>query len=436
VVPPLSSTDMLDYAIYGRMAALGHSPYVMTPAQLAASGDPVGRFDPSSWRHSNSVYGPLGTWSEEAASLLAGPSMARTVFWIKVWNALAFLAVALALDRLLRFQAAARARAHLLWSVNPLMLWSIMGGGHIDGLAAAAGFFGLVCLRRRGAERLDAERLGAEWWGAVRGLAAGLLVGAAIVIKAPFVVFVAGLAWAARRSPRTLAAAALGGAAVVLPCYLLAGRAAVAAVVSRGIGPPSLYQPWQLLTRALGMSNAVTFTNVVALCAVAVLAPVLLWRLPPGLSSPVGLAFVRPVLALSLAWLVCTPQQRPWYDAMIFPLLALMPATRLDWIIIIRAAAAAVGEVPGVGYHAALHPRWLGSLVYVTVHGVVPLTLAVMAAALVWLCVTGRWGAARRAGPAGSLRAAGNHGQIWPRPAFWAESHRTAGTNGISVQRR
>jgi hypothetical protein len=376
LVPPVSSTDILDYAIYGRIATLGHSPYVMTPGQLAASGDPVGRFDPHSWRHTNSVYGPLGTLSEQVASYLAGPSMAKTVFWLKVWNALAFLAVALALDRLLRSEAAARVRAHLLWSVNPLMLWSILGGGHIDGLAAAAGFLGLLCLRRLGA---------------ARGLAAGLLIGVAIAIKAPFALFLLGPAWAARRSPRTLAATALGAVAVVLPSYLLAGRAAVTAVVSRGTGVADLYQPWQLLTRALGLHNPVTFTNAAGLCGFVVLALVLLWRLPAGPEGTPGLTFVRPVLAVSLAWLVCSPQQRPWYDAMIFPLLALMPATRLDWIVAVRATAAAAAELPGVRYHVGLSPRSLASLVYFTVHDIVPVALTAVAAALIWLCVTGRW---------------------------------------------
>ena len=385
LVPPMGSTDMLDYAMYGRMATLGHSPYLMTPAQLTATGDPVARYGPISWRNAHSVYGPLGTFSEQAASYLAGPSMAKTLFWLKVWNALAFLAVALALDRLLRSEAAARVRAHLLWSVNPLMLWAVLAGGHIDGLAMAAGFLGLLCVRRLGA---------------ARGLAAGVLIGAAIAIKAPFALFLLGPAWAARRSPRTLAAAAVGAVAVVLPCYLLAGRAAAVAVVLRGAGAADLYQPWQLLTRALVMHNAVTFTNVLGLCGFVVLAPVLLWRLPAGPESAAGLAFTRPVLAVSLAWLVCTPQQRPWYDAMIFPLLALMPATRLDWIVVFRAMAAAVAEIPGVRNRAGLHPHWLGYLVKVTVHDIVPVTLAAVIAALVWLCVTGRWGPGARAGQA------------------------------------
>jgi hypothetical protein len=44
--------------------------------------------------------------------------------------------VALGLDRLLRSDPARRARAHLLWSVNRLMLWALMAGGHLDVLAA------------------------------------------------------------------------------------------------------------------------------------------------------------------------------------------------------------------------------------------------------------------------------------------------------------
>jgi hypothetical protein len=399
LMPPLGSTDMLDYAIYGRIAAIGHSPYVMTPRQLTASGDPVGRFSPPAWRRAHSVYGPLGTLSEKAASRLAGPSTAKTIFWLKVQNALAFLAVALALDWLLRRDPAAWVRAHLLWSVNPLMLWAIIGGGHIDGLAAGAGVLGLLAARRVSP---------------VRGLVAGLLIGAAIAVKAPFALFLLGPAWAARRSPRTLAATALGAAVVTAASYLLAGRGALTAVLSRAAGSPDLYQPWQLLAGALGVHPATGFMNVAGLCATAVLAPVLLWRLPPGPSARLGppersgrpgsagwcgLPFIRPVLAVSLAWLICSPQQRPWFDAMIFPLLALMPVTRLDWLVAARAVIGSLGELPGLGYSAALHPALLRALVNVVVHDVVPVALVVVIGALVWLCVTRRWRPGGRAGP-------------------------------------
>lgn len=373
LMPPIGSTDILDYAAYGRISALGHSPYVMTPAQLKSSGDPVGAATPRTWRRNPSVYGPVATVTERAASQLAGDSAARTVFWIKVWNALAYLSVALALDRLLRADAARRARAHLLWSLNPLMLFAVIEAGHVDGLAVGAGLAGLLALRR-----VDA----------VHGLLAGLLVGVAVAVKAPFALFGAGLCWAAKRSPVTLAALALGAAVVLVPSYLLAGPGAVSAVTSAAHGAVDLYQPWQLLSRLLHLHPVSPPTDTVALAASLLLAVILLWRMPAG---PPGLPAIRPALALTLAWLIPSPQQRPWFDAMIFPLLAVMPATRLDWIAVFRSAAATAAELPGARYYTGLRPYWLYRVADLISRGLVPLALFAAAAAALWLCVSASW---------------------------------------------
>jgi hypothetical protein len=42
VLAPAGSTDSISYAASGRIAVIGHSPYVMTPLQLERIGDPVG----------------------------------------------------------------------------------------------------------------------------------------------------------------------------------------------------------------------------------------------------------------------------------------------------------------------------------------------------------------------------------------------------------
>ena len=143
VLPPAGSTDSISYAAGGRTAVIGHSPYVMTPLQLERTGDPVGRQIPfgeipSSWANAVSVYGPLATAAEWGAAELGGTSLARITFWLKLEEAVAFCAVILILDRLLRSDPEMRLRAHLLWSVNPLLLWEIVAGGHIDGLAACS----------------------------------------------------------------------------------------------------------------------------------------------------------------------------------------------------------------------------------------------------------------------------------------------------------
>ena len=400
LVPPIGSTDMLDYAIYGRIAALGHSPYVMTPFRLKAMGDPVGAVAPIPWQHDPSVYGPLATVTEKVASLLGGASVARTLLWLKIWNALAFLGIAIALDRLLRSDPRRRMRAHLLWSVNPLMLLAVMTGGHIDGLAAAFGLLGLLAFWRAAPGQPTAGQptvrrapgVGLRW-----AVVAGVLVGASVAVKAPFALFAVGLAWAGWRSVRTLAAAALGLAVVLVPSYLLAGKQALLAVVNRGAAGVDLYQPWQLLYRTLNWHDPSHRIDVLAVIAAVALAVLLLRRMPEG---PPGLPAIRVTLALSLAWLVTSPQQRPWFDAMIFPLLAVMPATQLDWIALLRAGVASAAELPGVLFYTALRPHWLAETNDILARGLTPLILLAATVWLIWLCVNRRWtDGLGRAGP-------------------------------------
>jgi hypothetical protein len=336
VLPPAGSTDTVDYAAYGRMVVLGHSPYVMTPAELRKDGDPVGRVAyrvAPIWRTSPSAYGPLATAEQWAAAELGGTSTARITFWLKLWNAVAFGAVVLALDRLLRSDPARRARAHLLWSVNPLLLWGLVAGGHVDATAAAFGLLGLLTAA--------APRPG-QAPHAMRALAAGVLVGAAIDMKATFVMFGLGLAWAARRSRAALLAAAAGGLAVLGPSYIWFGRPALAALTNRSAyaTTDNLYQ---LFARALGYGWQSHLTPIATATFLAV-ALLLLWRLPVELPD---LPAVRPALALSLAWLLTWPYQRPWYDAMAFCLLAIYPAARLDWPVLVRQIGGTLYYLPG-----------------------------------------------------------------------------------------
>jgi len=153
---------------------------------------------------------------------LGGNSAARIVFWLKLWDAAAFGVVAAVADRLLRSDPARRLRAHLLWTINPLLLWDVIAAGHLDVLAAAAGLLGLLALGEQ--PRAARPRL-------LRGLTAGALVGIAADIKINYVLFGLGLAWALRRSPAALAAAAAGALAVLVPSYAFFGPPAVTSLV-------------------------------------------------------------------------------------------------------------------------------------------------------------------------------------------------------------
>jgi len=413
VAPPTGSTDTLDYASYGRMVVIQHDPYVMTPRQLKLSGDPIGRVAPRPWQGVHSVYGPLATLEQAAAAELGGTSPGWILFWLKLWNAAAFGAVVLALDRLLRRDPVRRARAHLLWSVNPLLLWVLVAGGHIDALAAAFGFIGLLVLRpgRPGRHPAGAggrwrfparlawlcERVCEAWEGAggagpgrdaadpgmLRGFAAGGLIGAAADLKITFILFGLGAAWAARRSWRTLAALAGGALAVLVPSYLWFGPPAIMVLLTHSSATAdNLYR---VFAEAFGTARLPQLT-LVALPVFLVTALLLLRRLPDGFP---GLPAVRPAFALSLAWLLTWPYQRPWYDAMVFCLLALYPASRLDWPLIWRLVAGVLYSTPGMPGTLSIRP--LGAIEHALMAAVIPaLRLAALAAVLV-LCVTAAW---------------------------------------------
>jgi hypothetical protein len=389
VLPPAGSTDVISYAIDGRIVVTGHNPYLMTPGQLKRTGDPIARLAPRTWVNTPSIYGPLATAEEWAAAELGGTSAARITFWLKLWNALAFGATALALDRLLRSDPARRARAHLLWTVNPLILWAMVAGGHIDGVATALGFCGVLMLRERGR---------GETSSGIRAFAAGLLVGAATACKVTFGLFGIGVVWACRRSPLALAGALAGLLVALVPGYAIAGWPAVKALAARTQGATSdnfyqlIYRPFGYVASATSAPAGLT---VAAALVVLGLAALTLWRLPAP-EGFAGLPAVRPALALSLAWIFAWPFQRPWYDVMVICLLALYPASRLDVVVLVRLLAGTT--VYTLAKDETLAPQWLNTVFLDNVNYLAPAIRLAAVLALAWFCLSGSW--RWRSGPA------------------------------------
>jgi hypothetical protein len=258
-----------------------------------------------------------------------------------------------------------------MWSLNPLILWEVMAGGHNDVLGALLGSCALFALCR-------ADPL--------RAVLAGVMLGLAAAVKAPFALFGGGLAWAVHKSPRALGALLLGAVAVLVPGYLLAGRDAFSASIGVSTTAPVAYTPWFILARLFGLSDA--RIDALGLLGFTVLAVILLWRMPVGSRN---FAAVRVALALSLAWLIASPQQRPWYYVMIFPLLAVVPASRLDWLAIVDVTAGAFAELPRLFHTTRLSPAWAGSMVKIGYAGLAPLMLAAAGALLLWFCFTNDW---------------------------------------------
>jgi hypothetical protein len=372
VLPPAGSSDAFDYAAYGRIMVLGHSPYLMTPYHLRLIHDALAGSVPVTWQHLPSVYGPLATVEQFLAAKAGGISAARITFWLKLWNSAAFAAVAVAADRLLRADPTRRLRAHLLWTANPLLEWNIVAAGHLDVLAAAAGLLGLLALGRQPANAPP------PW---PRVLACGALIGIAVDIKANYVLFGLGAAWALRRSPASLAAAAGAALAAAAPGYAWFGLPAVRALASRR-NQASAGSFYGLFTTAASRSHLALIAAVLA-AAVALLA---LRRMPAGVPDRPAL---RPALAVSTAWLLLWPYQYPWYAAMVICLLILYPPSRLDGLVLAPILAGSISDPLGIPGAPLGHAADL--IHYLSVRAVSPVVLLAAAAGLVALCLTGRW---------------------------------------------
>jgi hypothetical protein len=378
VLPPVGSTDALDYAAYGRILLLGHNPYLVTPIYLRLTEPLFGQSVPDRWQYTVSLYGPAATFEQYLAARMGGDSMARVVFWLKLWNAVGFLAVTVALDRVLRFRPAARLRAHLLWTINPLLLWDLIAAGHVDVLAAAAGVLGILVI---GQQPTDGRPWRPSVW---RALTAGALIGLAADIKIDYLLFGVAVAWALRRSWPALAAACCGAFVVLAPTYAWLGKPAFQALFNRR-DKTTQDSFW----RSADLTDS-RYLIVFAVLIFLAMAALLLWRLAPG--DPARPA-IRPAVAVSLAFLLIWPYQLPWYDAMIIGVLVLYPASWLDWLVLARLAAATIANMPGDPDGAPT--AHLYQFDVELVHGVAPVVLLGVWLAVIGLAAIGRWGIVR-----------------------------------------
>jgi hypothetical protein len=236
-----------------------------------------------------------------------------------------------------------------------------------------------------------------------RAALAGILVGLGFAIKVTIALTGLGLAlalgygcWRRRDSWRAVGPplAALGaGFAVTAGAALAIGGSALLRQTSQASDMVSIGSPWRVIRSAIHLAvTGTAATDIVKAGAVAlaVLLAVLLIRglagpdrgADPGRSATIA-------FALALAWLFAWPYVLPWYDALGWALLPLVPAAGigvaegLGWLLLARTTALGFGYLPARQTDAPL-PSGLGWLQPVIRHGMTP---AVLAGATVWLLV-------------------------------------------------
>lgn len=205
VAPPLLSTDVFSYQLYGRIALLhGSNPYLTLPD--AFSQDPVYPYIGTSWTHTPSVYGPLFT---ALSYFLAPLSITASTFSYKAVAAIASLVTVALVWKAARLRGLNPVKAAALVGLNPLVVVYGVGGGHNDLMMSCALIAGVYMLLQR------RERAG----GGLAAVAVGIKMSAVILL--PFALAAEGRGRGRKGRLDALvgagiAAAALGGVALVV----------------------------------------------------------------------------------------------------------------------------------------------------------------------------------------------------------------------------
>jgi hypothetical protein len=339
--PPLPLTDVFNYEMYGRMAALhGLNPYKYLPVDSAL--DPV--YVLSNWHHLRSPYGPVFTLVSEALVPFGAHG------WLWAWKAIV-LASGVASVALVGAIAgrlgASRQRAIAAFGLSPLLLIAEVGGMHNDVPAMLCLLAAVWCLVR-------GRDAGAPRW---VDPAAGALVVMAAGIKPSFAVVVGIVVLGACRRPAAIAGAAAAAVAVGLIVLLVYGGVLPDVQTQSGLVTP-LSVP-NLLGLAAGHGGADPAVRSVAravLLAVAGAATVAVafrrrWALPAT-----GLVLIAAVLTL--------PWVMPWYLVWALPFLALARPRLVAPLVVVATCWLVLGglpSLPGVLHHFGYFPTRLST---------------------------------------------------------------------------
>jgi hypothetical protein len=339
-ITPVGTSDPASYAAYGRIAALGHNPYVYLPADLPGGiHNPYTALVDPRWRSTPSVYGPVATWTHLAAALPGGSRPWLTIWALMIMTGIAFLAAGYLLLR----SAANPVRAGLVWAANPLLIYLFVMGAQLDAFVALAGIAAILISRR-----------GATVW---HDLAVGVVIGVAGGIKASAVFVGLGIAvplireraWV--RLLRTGAVAAVTTFGLYFFSYGLDALKPLPKSSTRVISP-SIWQLIQIIGDHLDPANPSATSRLIG-----VLWPPLLlalaWYLYNRLSPDVP-AVLAATCALTFAWVLVAPWSLPWYTALAWVTLALLPRNSLTrWLTLATGALALLHFNAG---HPDTHP--------------------------------------------------------------------------------
>ena len=341
-VPPLTSADVLMYAAYGRLQAIGRDPYEITPAEVfRGQFDPVLRWTERPWVDTPSVYGPITSVSQLLANKLGGENMHDIVFWLQVSAVVPFIIGCAGIVALAHGDRRRQARAALLTIANPVLIWAVVAGAHNEAMSVMFAVAGMFFMRKS-------------------PLLAGLGIGLAGCAKLSIGIWGIAMLWAYRREPKKAALLCVGAGIPMILAYVVWQPTAFFQVlrngsyVSVGSWANPVYRFFDVFMTGVNAKIVTGVISYLGLFAIGwILSRVVPWTPAPGLTrgadpqrDPLTIA-LRSALVMSVAWLITAMYTLSWYDLIAWMPLALLAPNKLDRIMVLRAAPLSLAYVPG-----------------------------------------------------------------------------------------
>lgn len=341
-VPPLTSADVLMYAAYGRLQSIGRDPYDITPAEVFRSQfDPVLKWTERPWQDTPSVYGPITSWTQLLANRLGGENMHNIVFWLQVCSVVPFIIACAGVVALAHGDRRRQARATLLTIANPVLIWAVVAGAHNEALSVMFAVAGLLFMRKN-------------------PFLAGLGIGLAGCAKVSIGIWGLAMLWAYRREPKKAVLLCLGTSIPMGLAYGVWQPGALlqalrnGSYVSVGSWANPVFRFFDLFMSGLHAKIVVGVISYTGLFVIGwILSRVVPWTAAPGLAKgadlrrdPLTIA-LRTALVLSVAWLITSMYTLSWYDLIAWMPLAVLAASKLDRILLLRITPLSLAYVPG-----------------------------------------------------------------------------------------
>jgi len=232
-------------------------------------------------------------------------------------------------------------RVALFTIANPVLIWAVVAGAHNEALSVTFAVAGMLFVRKN-------------------PFLAGIGIGLAGCAKISIGLWGFAMLWAYRREPKKALLLCAGTVVPMGLAYAVWQPTAFfqalrnGSYVSVGSWANPVYRFFVLFLTSTQAKVVVGVLCYAALFVIAwMLSRVVPWTAAPGLgkgvepqSDPLTIA-LRTSVVLSVAWLITSMYTLSWYDLLAWMPLALMAPSKLDRIMLLRAAPLSLAYVPG-----------------------------------------------------------------------------------------